>query len=368
MQQKISFNIIIDRLVATNGCSRNIAENFLKELFLHVIPELLQQRNNVSIRGIGVFKKSTIDDDTILYEPDKALLEVLNQPFSCFEPIELDEFVTQDIFNDEILLNEENAQDDSVDDVASNVDIDTEKLEVDSDVEIDSPVLTQDALMQDNQEELNASSEYQIVNISENIPISGDYDSVAQPNIANENQFNIDESKTKRNKSIIYLGIFVFGLILGFAIGYVVKDVIVNKKIDQYFQPQIHIDTVPELIQPIHSIDTVNTTQQVENNKESDLSPISNINADVDSTITDEITKSRFLTTMARQYYGNLHFWVYIYEENKSKLGHPDKITPGTVVVIPPKSKYNIDPLNEEAINIAKAKSKEIYAKFRKKD
>lgn len=370
MQQKISFNIIIDRLVATNGCSRNTAENFLKELFLYVIPELLQQKNNVSIRGIGVFKKSTIND-TILYEPDKTLLEVLNQPFSCFEPIELDEFVTEEIFNDEILLNEENANDDSIDDVAFNIGVDADagSLDVDSEVEIDSSVSTQGVLMQDNQNELNDYREFQIENISEDIPISGDKDSKTQPNIVNENQQNIDVSKcrtkTKRNKTLIYIGIFVFGLILGFAIGYVVKDVMINNKFDQYFQPQLHLDTIPKLIQPIHSIDT---THQIENDKVQNLSPNSNIEANVDSIITDEITKSRFLTTMARQHYGNLHFWVYIYEENKSNLGHPDKITPGTVVIIPPKSKYNINPLDEEAINIAKAKSKEIYAKFRKKD
>ena len=79
---------------------------------------------------------------------------------------------------------------------------------------------------------------------------------------------------------------------------------------------------------------------------------------------TDKVTSKRYLTTMSREYYGNFNFWVYIYEENKSKLGNPNAIRPGTIVVIPPPSKYGIDANNPQSIEIAKQKAIEIYSKY----
>lgn len=84
-----------------------------------------------------------------------------------------------------------------------------------------------------------------------------------------------------------------------------------------------------------------------------------------DSPVYDTITKTRYLTTMARQHYGNYHLWPYIYEENKAILGHPDRIRPGTKVVIPKLSKYGVDPNNPDDITKAKNKGAAIYARYR---
>ena len=75
---------------------------------------------------------------------------------------------------------------------------------------------------------------------------------------------------------------------------------------------------------------------------------------------TDTVGRTRFLTTMAREYYGDLNFWVYIYEENKSIISDPNHIEAGTVVIIPPASKYGIDKNDPESVAKAKAKSAEI--------
>ena len=79
----------------------------------------------------------------------------------------------------------------------------------------------------------------------------------------------------------------------------------------------------------------------------------------------DTISKTRNLTKMALEYYGNYNLWPYIYEENKDFLGHPDRIKPGTKVVIPPLSKYGVDSKNEEDIIKAKKMGQEIYAKYK---
>lgn len=78
----------------------------------------------------------------------------------------------------------------------------------------------------------------------------------------------------------------------------------------------------------------------------------------------DKIGKDRFLITMSREYYGNPNFWPYIYEENRVKFGHPDKIRPGSGVVVPNLKKYGVDPNNPADVEKAKKLAKEIYARY----
>ncbi|MDE6638605.1 MAG: hypothetical protein K2K32_10280, partial [Muribaculaceae bacterium] len=85
-----------------------------------------------------------------------------------------------------------------------------------------------------------------------------------------------------------------------------------------------------------------------------------------DPVVYDTISTTRYLTTMAKAHYGNYNLWPYIYEENKSKLGHPDRIRPGTPVVIPKLSKYGVDAANPADIEKAKKMGVEIYSRYGK--
>ncbi|MDE6086461.1 MAG: hypothetical protein K2G40_08700, partial [Muribaculaceae bacterium] len=77
--------------------------------------------------------------------------------------------------------------------------------------------------------------------------------------------------------------------------------------------------------------------------------------------VTDTVSATNFLATMSRKYFGRMEFWVYIYLENKDKLQDPDHVPAGTVVVIPSRSKYGIDPDSPESIEKAKAMTAEVY-------
>lgn len=79
----------------------------------------------------------------------------------------------------------------------------------------------------------------------------------------------------------------------------------------------------------------------------------------------DTISKTRFLTTMARDHYGSYHLWPYIYMENSNILGHPDRIKPGTRIVIPPAEKYGINANDKACIAKAKKLGVEIYARYK---
>ena len=79
----------------------------------------------------------------------------------------------------------------------------------------------------------------------------------------------------------------------------------------------------------------------------------------------DTVSTTRYLTTIARDHYGNFNFWPYIYLENEAILGHPDRITPGTKVKVPDLSKYGVNPANKEDVQKAKQKALEIYSRFK---
>ena len=83
-----------------------------------------------------------------------------------------------------------------------------------------------------------------------------------------------------------------------------------------------------------------------------------------DKKVYDTISTTRYLTTMAKDHYGNYNLWPYIYKENSKILGHPDRIRPGTKVVIPPLSQYGVDPKNPEDIKKAKKLGVEIYSRY----
>lgn len=85
-----------------------------------------------------------------------------------------------------------------------------------------------------------------------------------------------------------------------------------------------------------------------------------------DPIVYDTISTTRYLTTMAKAHYGNYNLWPFIYEENKAKLGHPDRIRPGTPVVIPKLSKYGVDPSNPADVEKAKKMGVEIYSRYGK--
>lgn len=75
--------------------------------------------------------------------------------------------------------------------------------------------------------------------------------------------------------------------------------------------------------------------------------------------VTDVVTSQIVLTTLAEKHYGSPWFWVYIYEENLNRgiIDNPNNIRPGTRVVIPPASKYGINPKDKASLKKAQRKS-----------
>lgn len=62
--------------------------------------------------------------------------------------------------------------------------------------------------------------------------------------------------------------------------------------------------------------------------------------------------------------YGHKSFWVYIYKDNKDKIKNPNNVPLGTILTLPPASKYSIDAKDPESIRKAKKLETNIYTEF----
>ncbi len=116
----------------------------------------------------------------------------------------------------------------------------------------------------------------------------------------------------------------------------------------------------------VESTPTIATDDSIEDSASAIETEMEAATTPSDPIVYDTISTTRYLTTMAKAHYGNYNLWPFIYEENKAKLGHPDRIRPGTPVVIPKLSKYGVDPSNPADVEKAKKMGVEIYSRYGK--
>lgn len=182
----------------------------------------------------------------------------------------------------------------------------------------------------------------------------------------------------ERKKSRNFGWGFVAGLLTCIIVGAVAFALYYNySQQEQMAQVVAPKDTVKTVSQPapVDTVAPVADTAAVE--KENPIEPVKEeVSADKekekvadtkpsDAPVYDTITKTRYLTTMAKEHYGNYHLWPYIYEANKS-LGHPDRIRPGTKVIVPSLAKLGVNPDNPNDIAAAKRKGVKIYSRYKK--
>lgn len=181
---------------------------------------------------------------------------------------------------------------------------------------------------------------------------------------------------------------FLIGILVGLALGacavYFAIDYIfpTEASIPEYDEESVEVtdilqDLPPEPIDTVTAPpvqpDTVTTeTQQTEQPGETvetakEPEPVAQ-KADTpkaaNNTVKDTVKKGYLLNDMAKKHYGNKCFWVYIYEENKSKIANPNRVSPGLELVIPDASKYGIDATSKASISAANEKAGKILSKY----
>lgn len=325
MENKITLPRLAAMMAEATGKPRRLCEDFLRELFA-LAAESLAAGENVKIKGFGTFKLSPVDarksvsvatGDDIRLEPhmkitfiaSKELAAAVNAPFEMFESMEV-----------------------------------AETFSISDDTACAQP----------------------------EPPVE---EAAGEPSA--EQQAVIEEKPVIVDKQVLGKRGFRFGwgFFAGFISAVLIGGVVVylfgfTSLLDRHAPQEavsapepVPVAAVPDTVAKLIGRDSLAA--------EATIAASDSVSGEMvgtqasDQPVYDTITHTRYLTTMAKEHYGNFNLWPYIYKENEKILGHPDRIRPGTKVVVPPLSKYGVDAANPAHIRKAKQMGIEIYSRYK---
>lgn len=325
------------------------------EAFFKTISDGLSSDGVVQISGFGVF---THKDGELSFMPDAPFADAVNLPFAYFEPVAVDD-----------------------DDLADSLDlINTQEIhsEPQSEPETDNgsecePEIIQERIMPVTEPE-NLASEP--ADTAENQGPDSD-DIPEQPQEYSYHEPEEPEYDTNGENHIVFPWSWVIiALLFGCGLGYIIGS---NYPYYERWTPENAIEEEAETDAEI--LLTEDSVVHMSENLSEDDTAVAELATDVpeerpvteteqkteQTVVYDTVTSRRYLTTISRHHYGSPEFWPYIYLENRNKLGHPDRVPPSTVVIIPAPSKYGIDSSNPQSIAAAKREGVRIYEEFKRK-
>lgn len=387
MNEKITLPALITLLSDKSGKTKKQCEDFLREFF-NTIVDTLAEGENVRVKGLGTFKVITVEarksvnvntgeqmeipsHRKIVFIPAKELAEEVNSPFAMFESVEIpeEEEESGEKFGDENSGDMEVAPDSE----------ENEAIEPNAD---DVPEPQGEYVIEEGTviENVDAPENHSAPETEREEPrgqeVIEEPEELEEPQEPEEPEVEAFAEAMPKTKSYRFLIGFACGLAFAallclgayvFFFDNIFKNYhseVTDAKIENpAVQKQIATtnstaSSSAKAQQPADTA-TVKPAEKVGAEEPAETAPT--LPSDI---VYDTITKTRYLTTMAKDHYGNYNLWPYIYEENKKILGHPDRIKPGTRIVVPPLSKYGVDPKNPEDIRKAKAMGVKIYARY----
>lgn len=396
MNEIITLEALAERLAHRAGVSTDIARQYITDIQHSLSSGLASSDSPVDMPGVGTFKVFDRRTGAIDFTADSMLAETVNEPFSCFEPVtltapidEIERSAGADIETEpevsEGVKENEDEPETVVVDAADDVSAPVEPTD-------DEPVMPARDVMQEP-----LRTYYRPDNVSEAVSSAGEpaadvsegeaetTETVPEPeHVADaravetyeENYDYTDEPRGGMRPIVAYILGILTGMILTCVLAYFLyPSLSTYREYTQAYVPEEteedvvaveNPDTVaslPEATTVVESAEPAVTTapeQQASVRESASTNSVGNTDA-----VTDTIGRKYYLASMARRYYGEMIFWVYIYTENEAHLGHPDRVPPGTVVTIPPASKYGIDRTDPASIERAQREQARIYAKFK---
>ena len=401
MNKKLTFPELAELLSVATNTSKRMSELALREMFAVISGKLLDGES-VKIDGLGVFKVTEVNSrrsvnvntgeaieipghSKITFVADKRLAEAVNAPFASFESVVLDDDVTADMLTaidnaepaepaaESSEFSEFSEHSELSEPVAEPAEPAAEPVEPSEFSEPSEPA-TEPAAEPSELSEFSEPSELSepaaeepaepAAEPVEEEDAQGGAIHVPQSDDDYYYDDDDDESWWQRHRT---LKGFLMGVVAGAAL-YAAADFAIKYYEDN--RKVVSAETFEATDGEVVAADTLpsDTLSDKASPKDS-LKPTASTQSEpAKSTavkqVTDTVTGSYFLTRMARRHYGNGHFWVYIYEENKGKISNPNNVRPGTVVVIPDAKKYGIDKDNPQSVEAAKRKEGEIQRKF----
>ena len=370
---KITLQDIIDQVAEQTGTTKKLSEDFLHEFF-NIIEEALNKNGIVKIKGLGTFKLLLVEErksvnvqtgeeiiipphDKISFVPEKELKAAVNKPYSHLETYTLSKDGPVDPPENE----------DEEDEIP--VIIDEKK----SQPEIVIPIPIQE-------------KEKNTTNIES--------DSTTKDETKTKNADMKEKEKKKSNKWIIIIILIILGLIalLLWCLNSssppvkeeakteetqvaptpeneISEDEVMNE--NQFSNKKIIDETAENASVREDQKNTDSTTPNPNRNpefpkeymfdKKFDFRLVDFMQANFPNMklITygtpreAELKEGKRLTLMSLEYYGDKHFWVYIYLYNTDIIQNPNNIPAGTIIKVPRLDKSLVDPNNQASIDAA---------------
>lgn len=387
MQRKVSLPELAASMALKASLPLDRCEIYLRE-FAAIVSETLSDGETLRIKGFGTFKLIQIEarksvsvatgeeveipkHNKVVFIPAKELAEEVNMPFQAFEAVEIPEgtietdILAEDVSTDEPEISSEEENNGFEEDSAPDTDSPSSVSRAQLEIEENDFIFTEheDALSNaggaDNMKVLSCSQEVKDDSCPalspEAVPIAAE--SVACPEPVSSSY------PVRRHR---FLKEFLWGMATGIIAsmaGAWASLAVIEWQLSRSAEPAVAVvDVSPVPVatvsdEPAQSVDSLDVPTRPSVGEEATMKP--------EDPVYDTVTKTRYLTTMAKDHYGNYHLWPYIYEENKAILGHPDRIRPGTRVRIPSLEKYGVDPSNPADISAAKRKGGQIYSRYR---
>ena len=404
MNTKITFVELVELMAENTSTSKRVCELFLREFFT-TISQALIDGESVKIKGVGTFKvirvkpRKSVSVSTgnanelpehgkLTFTPDKSLAEALNQPFAQFETVYLDDAVTDE------KLAEIDKKYPSLfmdDEVIPEPPTDLPEPPAPTLNDIPAPIESQIPTISsaDKVKPLSPTDETTAPEVVEKAP-------EAAPGPEKEKEAPAEEKMVEKKTEPVVISTPLMGT--------PIDDPEEENRPEEnpHEEPQKRLheeeDTEPEddgFRRPEPRNVYTPTQEQIQklnkpnykrwlwialgvlvaagliwllssrNGNGSTPDP-EEVIAEADTVaaepevITDTVTSQIVLSTLSDRYYGSPWFWVYIYEENRSKINDPNNVRSGTVVVIPPAEKYGIDAKDKASLKKAQRLSWEI--------
>lgn len=443
MNNRITFPELVEQVAQCANTSKRMSELFLKELFATISQSLINGES-VKVKGIGSFKltevspRKSVNVNTgeeinipghkkLSFAPDKDLAQAVNQPFSHFETVILEDGVTDEQLAQIDAYEAETPQ-------APDAELPSapEAPAAETDTEVPPPFVPADTLpepefvaieeateaeeatkaeeataIEAEAEEAPAAEaepeeapaieaeadEAPAVEEEPEVPVAAEEMESMVSDELSEDRLEQEKDKRRITRRSLFEG-FIVGVITTLIVTLFSYRLYLMKCTDQADKA-----TQEETLAQAPTADSVATpaettpakvdsaqllaeqkaaeeAQKAEEAKKKEEEAKKKAEAEAEkqqaapkgvNASQDTVRIGTTLFKLSKKHYGSDKFWVYIYEENKAKYPNPNSIPVGAVLRIPALSKYGATAGDPASFNAAKKKETEIYNSLNKK-
>ena len=352
MNETITLPKLISLVAQATDCTPAEARKFVHDFFA-LIEQTLSEGEMVTIKGVGTFARTDNPSAPVKFQADDDLAAAVNEPFSAFQAVELNDGVTSEMLQDA----PSPAQTPAAPKPEPEPTPEPEPVEAPEPSPEPTPEPEPTAEPEPTPEPEQAAEPEPTPEPMPQEPSTSAQPTFSVPPLAEdeeefaeENSDN-DVNNTRSHRSLWFVLGLLIGLIFGLIGGFIAGRNVVDTSSDDIDRIMAEVDSLRQ-VGVVDSVAVVDDTMAQVNNA-TQAAPTEEPKPQA-AEVYDTVRSGYYLTTMAGKHYDHKNYWVFIYQANPG-LGNPNTIGPGTRVIIPP-----LESFAEATEEATKAKAQQI--------